>query len=136
MLGKIFLQKGLGKALLLLIVCMVSPLYLVAQDQIQKEGSDPLLGKQQTDSIHIDSLLKNSQALRFKNPDSSIILSRQAIELSDDINYEIGKALGFKNIGLIYGDKNNFSDALDFFKRSLIVYEKEKDTLGISSIQN
>ena len=127
---------GTNGAVFLLWVLACLPLSGAAQQEVEKLDSDPLARKIRTDSTEVDSLLKASEALRFKNQDSSITLARKAITLSDDIDYETGKALGFKNIGLVYSDRNNFTEALDFFNRSLIVYQKEKDTTGISSIQN
>jgi class 3 adenylate cyclase len=134
-------KNGLSKLSLTGIIVLLGflslcPISVAAQEQIKRSGSDPLQNMTQTDSTEVEALLNQSDGLRFPNPDSSIILARRAIELSDDINYEIGKAKGFKNIGLVYSDRNNFSDALDYFNRSLNVYSKEKDTLGISSIQN
>ncbi|MDM9632258.1 adenylate/guanylate cyclase domain-containing protein [Robiginitalea aurantiaca] len=111
-------------------------IFVSAQEQIEKRGSDPMQNKIRTDSTEVNALLNQSEGQRFSNPDSSIILARQAIELSEDINFEVGKARGFKNIGLVYGDKNDFGDALDYFNRSLAVYKKELDTAGISAIQN
>ena len=110
--------------------------FLGAQDQIRKEGSDPLQGKVQTDSAEVDGLLEKSEQLRNTQPDSSILFSRRAIELSDDIPYESAKALGFKNIGIVYYDKGEYQNALDYFTRSLRIFEIEKDTSGISNLQN
>ncbi|MBC2839544.1 adenylate/guanylate cyclase domain-containing protein [Robiginitalea sp. SC105] len=70
------------------------------------------------------------------NPDSSITLAIRALDLSNVIDYEIGKAKGFKSIGVVNYYRSNFSEALDYFNRSLLVYEKENDTLGISNIQS
>jgi class 3 adenylate cyclase/Tfp pilus assembly protein PilF len=126
----------IGKARHLIWVLACIPLMLSAQEEIKKKGSDPLQGLVQTDSAEVDTLLKRSNELRYANPDSSILLSRRAVELSDGINYETGKAFGFKNIGIVYYDKGDYEEALAFFTRSLRIFEKERDTFGISNLQN
>lgn len=130
-----YLVTGKIRAVIILGLCLLS-IPLTGQDQIQKEGSDPLQGRVQTDSVQVDEFLKSSGEYRYSNPDSSILLARRAIELSDDINYEAGKAKGFKNIGIVNYDKGDYQEALDYFTRSLRIFEKEKDTLGISNLQN
>ena len=125
---------GKARHLAWLLACI--PLMLSAQEEIKKRGSDPLQGKIQTDSAQVDTLLKRSMDLRYVNPDSAILLSRRAVELSDDINYETGKALGFKNIGVFYYDKGDYEEALRFYTSSIRIFEKEQDTLGISNLQN
>ncbi len=108
----------------------------MSQEQIDKIGSDPLQNAIRTDSSEVNALLKKSEELRFSEPDSAVILARRAIELADNIDFELAKALGFKLIGLVYGDRNSFGDAMDYFNRSLAVYRKEKDTSGISNLQS
>ena len=120
----------------LLYIILLFPMLLMPQEEIEKKGSDPLQNAIKTDSTAVNALLEKSEALRFQNPDSAIILARRAIELSDNIDFEVAKAEGFKLIGLIYTDRNNFGDGMDYFNRSLAVYRKEKDTSGISAIQN
>jgi tetratricopeptide (TPR) repeat protein len=107
-----------------------------AQDQIKKEGSDPLQGKQLIDTARIRELLKRSGELRQSNHDSSVALAIQAIELSEEGNYELGKAEGFTNIGLVRDDKGDFDEALRNFNLALTIYKKEADTTGISRVQN
>jgi class 3 adenylate cyclase/tetratricopeptide (TPR) repeat protein len=109
---------------------------LMPQEQIEKRGSDPLQGKVQADSSKVQALLKTSEDVRGSNPDSAILLSRQAIELADDVGYEVGKAEGFKNIGNINFDQGNFEEALVYYNRALNVYQKESDTSGISNLQS
>ncbi len=128
---------NLGKSFLFLLLgVFLLPGLVGAQANNQKQGSGRLQEQARKDSTEIKALLKRSEDFRFSNPDSAIICARQAIELAGNIKYEIGKAEGFKIIGLVYSDKSNFSDALDYFNRSLVVYQLANDTIGISSIQN
>ena len=120
----------------LLYIILLIPMLLMPQEEIEKMGSDPLQNAIKTDTVEINQLLNRSLQLRNTNPDSSIILARQAIELSDAIKHQPGKALGFKHIGAVYYDRGDYQDALDYFTRSLRVFEIQKDTSGISNLQN
>ncbi len=120
----------------LLYIILLFPMLLMPQEEIEKKGSDPLQNAIKTDTVEINKLLNRSLQLRNTNPDSSIILARQAIELSDAIKHQPGKALGFKHIGAVYYDRGDYQDALDYFTRSLRVFEIQKDTSGISNLQN
>ena len=113
------------------------PVSVPAQEQIERQGSDPLQGKQQVDTARIQAMLEEAESLRFNMiADSAIALAQEAIRLSDDAGYEVGKAEGFSTIGGVYYDQSNFEQAQVFFNRALSVYEKEADTTGISRIQN
>ena len=119
-----------------LVFCLHSMTIIAQQDEIKSQGSDPLQGKQPVDSTTIRELLDKSESLQFTNPDSAIVVARQAIRLSDDAGYEIGKAEGFNTIGGVYYYQSEFAKAADNFNLALKVYEKEGDTKGISQIQN
>lgn len=136
-MNDITLSMGPGRILrVILFGLLIIPSLLMSQEQIEKKGSDGLEGKEYVDTTKIKNLLDQFDDLRGSNPDSAILISRRAIELSDDVGYEVGKALGFKNIGNIYYDQGDLEKALDFFGRSLRVYEKESDTIGISNLQS
>jgi class 3 adenylate cyclase len=136
-MNDITLSMGPGRILkVILFGLLIIPSLLMSQEQIEKKGSDALEGKEYVDTTRIKNLLDQFDDLRGSNPDSAILISRRAIELSDDVGYEVGKALGFKNIGNIYYDQGDLQAALDYFGRSLRVYEKESDTIGISNLQS
>ena len=130
-------NRGLKRSIFLFLIgSFLLPCLSNAQDGKQENDSNPLEGRIKTDTSEINALLKKSENFRYPNPDSAVILARQAIELSNEVDYEVGKALGFKMLGLVYSDRTQFSEALEYFNFALIVYQEEKDTLGISSIQN
>ena len=115
---------------------LIIPSLLMSQETIEKRGSDPLMGKIKQDTSDVNLLLDQSTELRGTDPDSAIATAIRAIEVSEDINYEKGKGLGFKNIGLVYFNKGEFTDAEDYFKRSLGVFEKISDTAGMANLQS
>ena len=121
---------------LLLFGAFMLPAHLKAQEAIQKKGSDQPRKYNQADTVRIRSLLEQSESVRSINPDSSILFAQRAVELSGDVGYDNGKALGFKNIGNVNFDRGNLQDALDYYNRALKVYETMSDTLGISNLQS
>jgi adenylate cyclase len=135
MRSNFFPAKRALRVLMLLSACLyIFP--LLGQDQIRKEGADPLQGKRVVDTARISELLKKSGDLRRSKPDSSIALAIQAIELSEEGNYELGKAEGFINIGLVRDDKGDFDEALRNYNLALTIYSNQSDTLGLSRVQN
>lgn len=136
MTSKEFRVTPIRKAIQLLVLFMFFPWFVAAQEEIEKRGSDPLQDTQPLDSTAVQQLLGRSESLQYSDPDSAIVVARRAILLSDDANYEIGKAKGFNIIGGIYYYQSDYARASDYFNRALRVYEKENDTTGISQIQN
>lgn len=131
------MNRGLkGSIFLFLFGIFMLPGFSIAQVGKPENGSDLAKGRIQTDTSEINALLKRSENFRYLNPDSAIILAREAIELSNNLNYEAGKAVGFKILGSVSWDRTQFSQALEYFNFALTVYKEEKDTLGVSSIQN
>jgi len=130
-------NRGLKRSLLLILFgVFLLPGLVISQEGSDKKEAATSKAQVNGNTAQVDTLLKEATNLRFNNPDSAIVIAQKAIELSGDIDYEVGKAEGFKLIGLVYSDKTNFSEALDYFNRALIVYQNEMDTVGISSIQN
>ena len=136
MISKGFPKTGIIRFTYLLLLCMLFPLIVGAQERIEKRGSDPLQGQQPLDTARIQALLRKSESLQNTNPDSAIIVARKAIELSDDVSFEIGKAKGFNIIGGVYYYQSEFEKANENFNLALKVFEKEGDTIGISQQQN
>ncbi|MDM9632666.1 adenylate/guanylate cyclase domain-containing protein [Robiginitalea sp. M39] len=91
---------------------------------------------QDPDTNYVRKLLEKASELRFRNSDSSLVFSRKAVEISEELDYVDGLAEGLKAIGLVESDRGNFFMADDYFKRSLSIYEHSGDTLGMSNLLN
>ncbi|MBC7865216.1 MAG: tetratricopeptide repeat protein [Bacteroidia bacterium] len=88
----------------------------------QKNKIDSLLGRLRTlteDSFRVDDLNDLGRALAFSNPDSSITLSNQALELSKNLKWKKGMANSYGNLGVYNGIKGNYPQSLDCFLKSL-----------------
>ncbi|MBC2838873.1 adenylate/guanylate cyclase domain-containing protein [Robiginitalea sp. SC105] len=91
---------------------------------------------QETDTNYIKKLISKAEELSFSNPDSSLIASEKALELSERLGYDLGKAQSLKNIGIVSYYRSEFFIAEQHFQQSLEVFQKSGDILGISNLQS
>ncbi|MCK4662642.1 MAG: tetratricopeptide repeat protein [Bacteroidales bacterium] len=89
--------------------------------------SDTLINTEKVDFL-------NKQAIKFKgvSPGKMIEYGKQALELSEDIKYQDGKAKALENIGLGYFALSDYHNALKLYLRSLKIYESINNNTGIS----
>ncbi len=88
------------------------------------------------DSTQVDLLLEISQKTFQSDPENSINYSNRAITLSNEINYKKGLGYAYKNIGLAYYIKGDYTEVLKYWKQSLATFEAMNFKLGISNLQN
>lgn len=82
----------------------------------------------------VDVLLSMSRAVLRTNPDSTIQLGQEALELAQSLNYQAGTALAFKNIGLGQYFKGNYRNATENWSSALEVYRLIDDQVGVSNM--
>jgi len=100
----------------------------------QKPPIDELNITEDTASVNL--LLKKSKEKLGTSPDSAIGLAMQAKDLAEKINYDQGKALSLKNVGLGYYYQGKYLETLDYWTQSLAIYESLNDETGIANLQN
>jgi adenylate cyclase len=66
-------------------------------------------------------------------PDSALIMSERLIAFSKKNSYPKGEAMGLNFQGILYYSKGNYPKALEYWNRSLKVYEEVGDKKGIST---
>ena len=88
------------------------------------------------DSVKVNELLKLSKDNFSEAPEKSITYATEAIKISEKIQYDKGKALGLKNIGIAYYYQGNYVSALNFWEQSLATFEKMNDEIGVSNLLN
>jgi adenylate cyclase len=88
------------------------------------------------DTATVNQLLQTSKDKFSTSPDSAVIIATQALQIAEKIEYEKGKALALKNIGIGYYYQGENVDALDNWFQSLDLYKKLKDETGISNLLN
>ena len=102
------------KKLLCVLLIIISANHLVAQD-----------------SLRIAKELRRSVVTYFSKPDSSLIYAENVVQWSEDIGSEWQRAHGLKMIGVHYQVKQQNDLAIDFFSKSLTVFEEVGDSLEI-----
>lgn len=100
------------------------------------QGNDSNKGGYSADTAAINKLLQTSKEYLNKNPDSTILLAQKAVALSEEVQYDAGKAAALKNIGLGYYYKSEYLETLDYWTQSLRMYERLKDETGVANLLN
>ncbi|OFY64817.1 MAG: hypothetical protein A3H98_02405 [Bacteroidetes bacterium RIFCSPLOWO2_02_FULL_36_8] len=85
------------------------------------------------DTEKADILNTIGSSFRFKNPDTSILLGKQALALALKARWLIGLGNIYSNLGIFYRLKGNYDSALFFQFQSLKIYEQLFDNSGIAA---
>ncbi len=89
------------------------------------------------DTTQVNNLNALSVAsIRNEDISGSLIVSRQAGVLADELRYLKGKAYAEKNIGMAYYYQGDYMEVLNYWTKSLETFEAIKDTLGIANLAN
>ncbi len=93
------------------------------------------LGK--PDTLKVNTLNALSVAI-LQNEDisESLIVSKQAAELADELGYLRGKAYAEKNMGMAYYYQGDYMEVLDHWTKSLEIFEFIEDSQGIANLSN
>ncbi|HET9744319.1 MAG TPA: adenylate/guanylate cyclase domain-containing protein [Chitinophagaceae bacterium] len=85
------------------------------------------------DTTAVNALIQLSKEKLGTAPDSTISIALQAVELADKIDFPKGKALALKNVGLGYYYQGKYVETLDYWTRSLSIFETLNDEAGIAN---
>ncbi len=80
----------------------------------------------------IDSLNALSTSNWYINPESTISLAQQALDLSRKTGYKRGEAEALNNLGVGYYFSSDYDKVLDYYRRTLNTYEQMGDEEGIT----
>lgn len=89
-----------------------------------------------SDSLRLQALLELSQLTFRSEPNTAIAYAEQARRLAGEIDDQTSLAYALKNIGLAYYIKGDYLQVLDYWQRSLEIFEKIEDRLGVSNLTN
>ena len=78
-----------------------------------------LLTTTENDTVYIQTLNILSKELRWSDQVSAMDYAVKAEKTAEKLDYKIGLALAFHNIGAIYADKRNNELALEYYNKSL-----------------
>ena len=88
------------------------------------------------DTTRIKALNQLGWSLMYSNPDTAIILSKQALELTKKTKDEKSKANTLSNLGVYHWIKSDYPTALDYLHKSLEYREKAGDRKGMAASYN
>jgi len=84
------------------------------------------------DTTRINTLNALGWALRYQNPDTAIVLGKQALALAKKTDNERGQANSNSNLGVYHDLKGDYPVSLSFHFKALEIREIQKDQKGIS----
>ncbi|HET7000494.1 MAG TPA: adenylate/guanylate cyclase domain-containing protein [Puia sp.] len=106
--------------LILLSFCGISQVHTA--DSLKK-----ILLTAKEDTIKVRTLLQLSSYFLDSSPEQARNYGEQALELAQRFDYAPGCALALKNIGIAYYYQGNTASALEYYNRSLHVYDSIGD---------
>ena len=108
-------------------------LFSVAQDTVITDSLETELTESPIDSVKVDILLKLFWEYRRSNPDKALEFAKQALEISQSIDYLHGIARSLHNSGIIQKAQGNYDMASKVMMEAEEYYKKINDTIGIVS---
>jgi serine phosphatase RsbU (regulator of sigma subunit) len=88
--------------------------------------------KQLTDSVRLTAIDDLAWEYAYNNPDSGLIFATMQIELATKLNNKLFVAKAYTNKGAAYTNKSDFSNALNYYQKSLRFYETSHNNRGIA----
>jgi competence protein ComGC len=107
---------------LALFISLASVSALAQQDYVDSLHQEINNSKEDTTKVLALNLLASYYG--FNQFDSSIIYARQTIELSEKLNYDYGRSLGFRSLFLAFNCQGNYPKALEATLQNYKIAEK------------
>ncbi len=107
--------------------------------QSQKAYADSLttlIKTTKVDTVKVEATVKLAAAYRYNQPDTALIISRQAFAVAKKANFQKGIADSYHVMASAYTNKGNYDSALFYSKKSLFIRERRGDKKGISTSNN
>jgi len=121
---------------LIIIIFCVSFLSSRPQDQAYIDSLVQQLDRPLSDTSKINLLNKIAADLLYVNSDKILDFAKQALDLSEKLKYDYGKAIAYNNLGIYYRTKGIYDMSIDYFFNSLEIMEKLNDINGIARSYN
>jgi len=118
----------IGKAGSLFIIFISFTFYVHAQSPVSADKET------KEDTAYINSLIKQATSVVANNPDSAIILAKEAKDLAEKINFLPGKAYAIKYLGNAFFFKGKYIETLEYWNESLKIFEEINDQTGVANI--
>jgi len=92
-----------------------------------------LLASEKEDTGRVRIMFHLGRAYLYSKPDTTLILARQALELSRKIDFKEGEALALRLTGNVLMNNGNYPRALEAYLSGLKIAEETNDQQGIAS---
>lgn len=123
--------------LLKTLIILLFILFNTLSAQVSKTDSlITLIPTLDEDSLKVNLLNEISYGLFSADANKAIVYGLQAEELAGKIKYPKGQAYALKNIGLGYYMQGMYHQVLDYWNRSLAVFESVNNLLGVANLLN
>lgn len=107
---------------------------LVSFHSIIQIGTSNVFAEDLKDTSRINKLLNDAYEIIFANPDSSLLLAKEALDLSSSLNLPEFVAKCNNSIGYSYTIKGEHSASLAYFNEAMGIYEDLNDLESIHSL--
>ncbi|MBU1718828.1 MAG: tetratricopeptide repeat protein [Bacteroidetes bacterium] len=122
------------RALALFVFFFLFSVSGISQSKVDSLEAQLAAEKVDTERVNIMNLL--GWELCRGDQSKSLEYSTQALELSEKIGFEKGKAYALKNQGVIHYYRSSFEIALDLYKQAATIMDKIGDKVGAAKINN
>ena len=90
-----------------------------------------LLKTDKQDTNKVNHLNTIASALMYNDPDTSIILNKQALLIAEELEWQKGMAVSLGNLGVCHYLISDYSAALEYNLKALVLDEKRGDKTGM-----
>ena len=123
-------MKGLPTLVVIFMISCITFAQNDSQILLQK------IENEKVDSLKVNLYNELSSDLIRRNLDSAIQIAKQSVRLAERIDFKNGLAYAYKNVGMGYFYKGEYTDALINWEKSLEVFESLDSKIGISNLQS
>jgi tetratricopeptide (TPR) repeat protein len=121
---------------ILVIFILLIPAFCTAQQE-KIDSVSALIKKDQQDTSKVNHLHELAHLYSRSNPDTSMAFCKEALALSERLNWPAGIGQSYFKMGVLYDAKGNYPSALEQYNKALKVWdsleviEKDKTALYI-----
>ena len=122
------------KFLLLLLLIFIFQFGDFSQSNHKIDSLSKVVKMAKGDTLEVNALYEMAWKLSENNPDTSIILDKQALQLSEKIEWLNGEAKSTNDLGWYCYLKGDYPSALDYTNKAITFYEELKDKRQIANM--
>ncbi len=126
----------MNRSLTAYIIFLFLSISLNAQETYSIDSLTNMLNYHLPDTTRINLLNRLAEDHLYISHDEIIEYAQQALDLSDEINYEKGIAEAYNNLGTFYRVKGIYGKSIDYYFDALSIMEDIDDINGIARCYN